>query len=49
MSEEDPKPFLSRWAQRKSAGQLEAEPHEDVMQTEQVDAAGETEEEAVVR
>ena len=48
MSEKDPKPFLSRWAQRKSAGQLEAEPLKDVMQTEQVDAAAETEEEATL-
>ncbi len=48
MSETEPKPFLSRWARRKSAGQLEAEPLEDVMQTEQVDTAGETEEEATL-
>ena len=44
MSETDSKPFLSRWAQRKSASHPQAEPLEDVMQTEQVDAEGGTEE-----
>ena len=44
MSETEQKPFLSRWAQRKSASQPEAEPPEDIMQTEQVDAEGVTEE-----
>ena len=44
MSETNPKPFLSRWAQRKSASQPEAEPLKDVMQQEEVDAEGDTEE-----
>ena len=48
MSETDPKPFLSRWAQRKSASQPEGEPPKDVIQKEQVDTEGDIEEEATL-
>ena len=48
MSETEQKPFLSRWAQRKAAKQTEVDVLEEVTQTEQVDATGETEEEAAL-
>ena len=48
MSDTEPKPFLSRWAQRKAAKQTEVDALEEVTQTEQVDATGETEEEAAL-
>ena len=48
MSETEQKPFLSRWAQRKAAKQAEVDVLEEVAQTEQVDATGETEEEAAL-
>ena len=48
MSDTEPKPFLSRWAQRKAAKQTEVDVLEEVTQTEQVDATGETEEEAAL-
>ena len=48
MSDTEPKPFLSRWAQRKAAKQTEIDVLEEVTQTEQVDATGETEEEAAL-
>ena len=48
MSDTEPKPFLSRWAQRKAAKQTEVDVLEEVAQTEQVDATGETEEEAAL-
>ena len=44
MSETEQKPFLSRWAQRKAGKQAEVDVLEEVAQTEQVDATGETEE-----
>ena len=48
MSETEQKPFLSRWAQRKAGKQAEVDVLEEVAQTEQVDATGETEEEAAL-
>ena len=48
MSETEQKPFLSRWAQRKAGKQTEVDVLEDVAHTEQVDATGETEEEAAL-
>ena len=48
MSETDPKPFLSRWAKRKAGSQTEADGHEEVVKTEQVEVAGETDEEAAL-
>ena len=48
MSDTEPKPFLSRWAQRKAAKQTQVDVLEEVTQTEQVDATGETEEEAAL-
>ena len=48
MSETEQKPFLSRWAKRKAGKQAEVDVLEEVAQTEQVDATGETEEEAAL-
>ena len=48
MSETEQKPFLSRWAKRKAGKQAEVDGLEEVAQTEQVDATGETEEEAAL-
>ena len=48
MSDTEPKPFLSRWAQRKAAKQTEVDVLEEVKQTEQVDATVETDEEAAL-
>ena len=48
MSETRQKPFLSRWAQRKAGKQAEVDVLEEVAQTEQVEATGETEEEAAL-
>ena len=48
MSKTEQKPFLSRWAQRKAGKQAEVDVLEEVAQTEQVDATGETEEEAAL-
>ena len=48
MSETEQKPFLSRWAQRKAGKQTEVDVPEEVAQTEQVEATGETEEEAAL-
>ena len=48
MSETEQKPFLSRWAQRKAGKQAEVDVLEEVAQTEQTDATGETEEEAAL-
>ena len=48
MSETERKPFLSRWAKRKAGKQAEVDVLEEVAQTEQVDAEGETEEEATL-
>ena len=48
MSETEQKPFLSRWAQRKAGKQAEVDVLEEVAQTEQVEATGETEEEAAL-
>ena len=48
MSDTEQKPFLSRWAQRKAGKQTEVDVLEEVAQTEQVDATGETEEEAAL-
>ena len=48
MSETEQKPFLSRWAQRKAGKQTEVDEPEVVTQTEQLDATGETEEEAAL-
>ena len=48
MSETEQKPFLSRWARRKAGKQTEVDVLEEVTQTEQVDATGETEEEAAL-
>ena len=48
MSETEQKPFLSRWAQRKAGKQAEVDVLEEVAQTEQVDATGETKEEAAL-
>ena len=48
MSETEQKPFLSRWAQRKAGKQTEVDVPQEVAQTEQVEATGETEEEAAL-
>lgn len=48
MSETEQKPFLSRWAQRKADKQTEVDVPEEVTQTKEVDATGETEEEAAL-